>query len=279
MRGRLVKCAIHLQNEAMGVCTSCGRNICDICRVNVLNKPHCKACAEAIIYQMARGRAKTKPIKMPSPRGPPSRNYYLFGLIGSIMMAIGAVLLWLLGVDRRFDIFPRDVWELFWLVGIPILCIGIAVTSMGFYGFYINYGSTLGYICLMILPLSALFFISIFLYSFFINFDVGRFSTGLGALSIGLILMAITILSVENYTMTWGISKVTAIFLFAAAALSWVVFITEAIGLGWMVLLVACVLLAIYFHKIKMPLNSLREISHPHPLVRTTGPLKSTSLK
>jgi hypothetical protein len=279
MRGRIVKCAIHPQNEAIGVCTSCGRYICDACRVNVLNNPHCKGCAETIIRQMVGIRGRPKPVKIPQPRGPPSSKYYLFGIIGSIMMAVGAMLLWILGMNRNYGFLSWNLWELFWNVGVPILCIGIAITSIGFYGFYINFGSTMGYICLMILPLSALFFVSIFFYSFHITFEIGRFSTGVASMSIGLILMAITILSVEKFTMTRVLSKATAIFLFAAAALSWVVFVTEAIGIGWMILFVASILLALFFHRINLPLMNLREISSPHPLVRTTGPVKPITLK
>jgi hypothetical protein len=194
-------------------------------------------------------------------------------------MAIGALLLWILGLDRRFDILSPDAWELFWLGGVSLLSIGLAIASLGFYGFYVNYGSTLGYMCLIILPLGGVFFISIFLYSFFINFEMGRFSTGLGALGIGMVLMGITILSVERYTLTGWISKIAAIILFASAGLIWVVFVTEGIGLGWMVLFIGCLFMAIFFMKIKMPLRSITRFSSPHPLVRTSNSIGPITLK
>jgi hypothetical protein len=225
------------------------------------------------------GRKKPKPVKAPSPRGLPSSNYFIFGYIGSSIMAIGASLLWILGLHRRLDFLSPDLWEMFWLVGVSILCLGIAITAMGFYGFYINYGSTFGYLSLMILPLCALFFFSIFMYSFFINYDVGRFSTGLGALSIGMILMALSILSVEKYTLTFGLSKVTAIFLFAAAGLTWVIFISEGIGIGWLIMLVACILMTFLFSKIKLPLRNSTQLTTPHPLVRTQNPINQITLK
>jgi hypothetical protein len=279
MRGRIVRCENHPEYEAIAFCIQCGRSICEFCNVNVMDVPHCKFCAESIIIQMTKRMRKSKIYRPPRPKGPPSSRYFIFGYVGSFLMAIGALLLWILGMDRRFDILSRDVWEIFWLGGISFLSIGLAITALGFYGFYINYGSTLGYICLIILPLGGMFFLAIFLYSFFINFEVGRFSTGLGALGIGMVLMGLTILSVEKYTLTGWISKITAIIMFAATGLVWVVFVTEGIGLGWMVLFAGCLFMGIFFIRIKMPLRNIARYSSPHPMVRTSNSIGTISLK
>lgn len=280
MRGRILKCAIHPKNEALGICNFCGRFICDICQVNVLNVPHCKGCAEQVIYHMATGggniyRAK----KPPYPRGRPSSKLFVYGYLGSSLMALGALFLWVLGMHRRLDFLSQEIWEIFWLIGVPVLCLGMAISAVGFYGFYINYGSTMGYISAIIIPISALFFLSIFIYSFFIYYEVGRFSTGLGSLSIGFILMAITILKVDNYVHSSYLSKITSVLFFAAAGLTWVIFITEAIGIGWLVLLFACILLALLFSKIKLPTGNLLTASSPSPLVRTAPFKKPINLK
>ncbi|MCK5346796.1 MAG: hypothetical protein KAR20_25485, partial [Candidatus Heimdallarchaeota archaeon] len=258
---------------------SCGRYFCDICKVKVLNMPHCKECAERIIFQMASGGGQTKPMRLPVPKGIVHRKYFVFGGIGSGIMAIGALFLFVLGLHRNWGFLPGNLWEIFWPVGVSILCAGLAILSIGFYGFYINYGSNLGYLCMMILPISSLFFLSIFMYSFYIQYEVGRFSTALGALSITLILMGIAISQVKNFTLLIGLSNLTVIFLLAAAALTWIVFVTEAVGIGWMILFGACILMAFFFFKIKLPLKNLIGISSPHPLVRTPNPLRPITLK
>jgi hypothetical protein len=217
--------------------------------------PHCKECAERIIFQMAGNRGKTIPIRLPMPKGIVRRKYFVFGCIGSGIMAFGALFLFVLGLHRRWDFLPQDMWQIFWPMGVSILCAGLAILSIGFYGFYINYGSSLGYLCMMILPISALFFLSIFMYSFYIEYEVGRFSTALGALSLSLILMAITIFQVKNFTLEVRLCNVIVIFLLAVASLSWLVYISEAMGLGWFLLIVACSLMAIMFFKAKIPIK------------------------
>ena len=85
-----MKCTKHPMNEAIAVCPSCGRGICEICRVNVINVPHCKECAEWFIFQMATiPRTKPKSLQLPIPRGEPNKNYFIIGCIGSIIMMIG----------------------------------------------------------------------------------------------------------------------------------------------------------------------------------------------
>jgi hypothetical protein len=228
---------------------------------------------------MAGSGGRGKPMRLPVPKGIVQRKYFIFGGVGAGIMAIGALFLFVLGLHRRFDILTNDVWQIFWPLGVSILCAGMAILSIGFYGFYINYGSSLGYLCMMILPISSLFFLSIFMYSFYVQYEVGRFSTALGALSITLVMMAITISQVRNYTLLMGLSIFTAIFLLSAAALTWAVFVTEALGIGWIILTGACILMAFFFIKIKLPLRNLNGISSPHPLVRTSNSLGHISLK
>lgn len=250
-----MRCTDHPMYDAVGICPSCGRYFCDICKVKVLNVPHCKECAERIIFQMAGDRRKTTLKGLPHPKGIVRRKYFIFGVIGSGIMVFGALFLFVLGLHRRFDFLPRDIWQIFWPVGVSILCAGLAISSIGFYGFYINYGSSLGYLCMMILPISSFFFLSIFMYSFYVQFEGGRFSTALGALSLTLILMAITIFRVKNFTLEVSLCSVVVIFMVAAAALTWLVFITETMGLGWLLLIVACSLMAIMFFKAKIPIK------------------------
>jgi hypothetical protein len=266
LRGRIVKCKNHPTKEAITICPSCGRHICEICIVNVLNTLHCKECAERIIVQMALSKGvKPKSAKLPQPIGTPSRKYFVFGYIGSIIMATGAFILMILGLHRQMDFLSQQFWEILWPLGVSLFCIGLATTSIGFFGFYINYGSNLGYVCLLILPLSSLFFLAIFMYSFFVFYEVDRFSTGIFAISVALILMAISIIHVKFFTLIGGLSNLTSVSLFAAAGLIWLVFIPEAVGFGWLTLMAACVLMAMMFFRSNIPLKDSIHVHYPVP--------------
>lgn len=50
----MMKCAYHADREVRGVCSSCGRPICEECLVNLGGQPYCKACLQARMQRPAR---------------------------------------------------------------------------------------------------------------------------------------------------------------------------------------------------------------------------------
>ena len=46
-----MKCYIHKDTDAIGVCTKCGKNVCPICAVDVYDNLLCKSCAVKVIIQ------------------------------------------------------------------------------------------------------------------------------------------------------------------------------------------------------------------------------------
>lgn len=43
-----MKCAIHLEREAVGTCVECGLAFCEECKVQINNKNYCKKCVEIL---------------------------------------------------------------------------------------------------------------------------------------------------------------------------------------------------------------------------------------
>jgi hypothetical protein len=44
-----MKCYIHSEKDAVGACVSCGKFICEECKVEIHNKNHCKNCLSDVI--------------------------------------------------------------------------------------------------------------------------------------------------------------------------------------------------------------------------------------
>lgn len=40
-----MRCYVHSERDAVGTCVSCGKGICEECRVEIVGKNHCKRCA------------------------------------------------------------------------------------------------------------------------------------------------------------------------------------------------------------------------------------------
>lgn len=59
--GGIMRCAIHLEEEAVGTCVRCGKAVCLACRTTVESKIYCPVCA-AKVYETAAGKRTGKPI-------------------------------------------------------------------------------------------------------------------------------------------------------------------------------------------------------------------------
>jgi len=169
-----MKCDKHPDRDAIGTCVSCGRGICQDCKVSLNNMFHCKACVESgnvsggqqqapqawgaqghqyqhqqypypYSYQYANPYQtqfkEEVPIenwygnKKPSPTGTPNRGLFTKGAMGCVTAAIAAAIM---SVNYAFGILQ---W------GLPIISIilfGMTIPFLiGLFGFYRNYGSTI----------------------------------------------------------------------------------------------------------------------------------------
>ena len=66
-------CALHPESESVGLCVSCGRRVCEICKFRVLGRIFCKSCIEA-------GKAPVGPVPGADPRS-------YFGVVGGRLAA------------------------------------------------------------------------------------------------------------------------------------------------------------------------------------------------
>ncbi len=278
-----MNCAKHPQNVAIATCPSCGRNICEECRVNIVNMPHCKECAEWLLFQMA---SAYRIPKVPMPRGQPRKELFTIGSAGSIVMLISAFCIGIFMFTEHsiFGLTSYPWWLILWGA---VFSGGMIVNSVGFYGFYKNYGSTMGLITFVFLLISSFIFIASFIFSVHAyHEDFGPFQPEPWRYSIGpeivgavfifgvcLVLMGVTFLVVKNYTMEVQLSTATGIFTIIVAALFCSVFLAIFVGIAWFISVMACLLMAIVFFLAKLPPKFAghlpSQIPSPKPI---TGP-------
>jgi hypothetical protein len=249
-----MKCAKHPMNDAIAVCPSCGREICEVCRVSVLNVPHCKECAEWMLFQLA--SASKMLFRMPVPRGIPSRSYFIIGGIGTIIMSIGALVLGIYFFINFGYYGYRDGDFILLFIGSGLLLFGLILTGIGFFGFYKNYSSFMGLISFVFSIIGSVIYVAFTIFS--INRGYGSYigPEYIGAaviIGICLILMGITFLLVKDFTMVKNLSSATGIYTLIVAGLFCSVFLVLVFGIAWFLLIVACPLMAMVFFLARLP--------------------------
>jgi hypothetical protein len=134
-----LKCCFHPELEAVVVCKSCGRGLCDDCAITISNQTFCRECIEKGI---ATPTVSTAPKPVPTPTGVPNRAFFIVGGIGTIMNVVAAILL--LFVDNLFlgRVFYQT--SLIDLVVVILLFTGILLMGIGYLGIRRNYGSSMG---------------------------------------------------------------------------------------------------------------------------------------
>lgn len=268
-----MKCHMHPMNNAIAVCPSCGRAICEICRVNVLSIPHCKECAEQIIARMATF-ARKKPPKIPVSRGTPKREYFILGAIGALIMVIGAGYLGYFTWEADYSMrsYPASL-----IIYSAFFSIGLLIIAFGFYGFYKNYGSIMGLVSSVFLWINSVLFLPLIIfsveetsYSYWHNqyeyrIEVWYFISAIVLFGICLALMGACLLTVKNYMMTSRLSKSAGILNIADSFLFVSILSAVISGIAWFVLIVACALMAFIFLTARLPIKSMEKTSQMLP--------------
>lgn len=253
-----MKCAKHPRSDALAVCPSCGRAICEICRVNVGNVPHCKECVEWIILQM--GRFPQRPMRMPMLRGVPRREFFMAGFVGALIMMIAAAGNWfvLFGGDLSYNPY---LWT--FIIMNVLFSVSLAITSVGFYGFYRNYGVILGLMSFVFLMIASIIFLGLSIFSVgepsmdpYEDYSLIKpefFIPAVILVGVSIVLMGVTLILVEDYTMLRDLSKATGFYNIMIASLFIIPFFTVDGGFGWLALVIGCILMAMVFFKAKLP--------------------------
>jgi hypothetical protein len=200
------------------------------------------------------------------PIGEPRRELFIWGGSGSIILTIAAVCIGFFMISENLS--NRLGYPWWFVIWSAIFSVGLFATSIGFYGFFRNYGSTLGLVTYIILVISS--FIFIFSVIFSVHYypyepggwgsePAGRYSIEIefiGAieiLGICLALMGFTfimlrhIIMVEDMPVTVGIFNIIIALCFCSIIL---VVILEVV---WILLAVACFLTSLVFFSAKLP--------------------------
>ncbi|MCD6461978.1 MAG: hypothetical protein J7L61_04475 [Thermoplasmata archaeon] len=149
-----MKCAVHNDRDAVGVCVHCGGGVCTECRVVLGGRIFCKRCAETVTDPRAvfPGASISWPAPeiprpmIPRPKGVPKRYFFNIGKWGALLGSVGLLVLGS-SVLFLFLVSSNTLIYIMWGVGVPGAAIygaGILMLSCGAYGFYRNYGSTMG---------------------------------------------------------------------------------------------------------------------------------------
>lgn len=93
-----MRCAVHNDREAVGVCVGCGAGVCSACRVTVANMTYCGACLEAGRYRPPQAAPANLEPEHGIPTGlmgPGVRNQLALGVIGLLMLGVALHLAWI----------------------------------------------------------------------------------------------------------------------------------------------------------------------------------------
>ena len=137
-----MRCYYHPKEEAVAICMSCGKGICQQCTVLVEGNSYCRTCVETrgITSQMAQ-------TAIPKPGGVPSKTPFVIGGVGAIISGVAAVLsifggigsLWLFGFYGLYSSIA-----FFSVISGVLLAVGLILAGIGYKGIKTNYGLSIG---------------------------------------------------------------------------------------------------------------------------------------
>jgi len=133
-----VRCAVHNNREAVGVCLGCGAGVCTACRVSVGGLTYCSACLEAGRYrppQAAQPSAGSEPATLAGMLVPGVRLQLTVGVVGLLMLGIALHLAWIGNLSWGYvETFAPSPWSSSPINPISIvssLLTGISITLVG----------------------------------------------------------------------------------------------------------------------------------------------------
>jgi len=135
-----MKCYYHPKEDAVAVCKSCGRGVCQECIVIVAGDSYCKTCVETGRVKAPAVPVPTPPVAIPRPSGIPSRTPFIVGGIGAIISGVAALLLFLGGFSNIFFGFFFGFGKIWSVISNIILGIGLILAGIGYLGIKRNYG-------------------------------------------------------------------------------------------------------------------------------------------
>lgn len=238
-----MKCFNHPKVDAVAVCKSCGKGVCQECAVIVTGDSYCKTCVETGRAIAPTVQVPTQPVVVARPSGIPSRTPFIVGSVGAIISGVAA-LLWLFGGFGNIFVLTGyfgfgSIWA---IVGGIILGVGLILAGIGYKGIKKNYGTgtgTAGFAfsivaCVFVFVNVALGIIGLSYptryYRYYYNdpmyliFIISAFIT-LILFGVMQILWGVAHINSRKYTGTSGLAMATGIMLIISGALTASVFV------------------------------------------------------
>lgn len=136
----LLKCATHADQDAIGICHSCGAGICQQCSQRIGGIFYCLSCLDAGRY---RRPVSTGPHGSGAQEVPPgyltynTRQVFIVGIIAMAFLIAGFFVLFYSPVWTSYYVYstPFRTWALIFIA------LSITLTGITFYGFYRYYDS------------------------------------------------------------------------------------------------------------------------------------------
>ena len=244
-------CFYHQQIPAVYICTKCGRSLCHSCSQQYGSLTFCPQCNP---YPGAH------PVQQ-APLPPARRGMFTAGAVGSLLVAIMAILIGIftLILVLEYDDLDNDIMALLAITTI-IFLIGSIIMSIGFLGFSRSYGSHMGVVALIfgiIAPILLFFFTVIsyeysyysgyYYYNSYSYYYLNIFALWLGHIMIGvmLILMGVSSLLVGKHTGRRGTSIAAGTLLIVSGGMC--IGLLGFIGVAWFLLSAAAFVQAALF--------------------------------
>lgn|GEM_PF-3207863 len=266
-----MKCYFHQGKEAVGACVSCGKGLCEECKIELYGKLHCKQCIERKsitqeqiypqyplpyvypFYSYPYSYPYPYPIwnpsyKPPMPRGKPTKLYFNIGGIGSLIFAVVSAISGFMFIFYVLR-YGYDIFQNFLPVHSFVTLVSISVTSVGFYGYYWNYGRTSGLVsCVLMIIAGIMYGILGYLASIFHYVVVSYIVIGFIMLGCASLCMAWANMDSKEMFDSKPLLNIVSIFLGICAVFFWVV-VPMLFGFGWFLFTVAMLFQAFLFSR------------------------------
>jgi hypothetical protein len=261
-----MKCYYHPTQEALAVCKSCGKGICQNCLVEISNTSYCKTCVE-------QGRVclgDTVGYKQPCTPIGMNKTPFIIGGVGALISGILAIfaLIFGFGSVSLFG-FSNNYFGVLASVVTPILAVGIILLGLGYRGFRANYGLQSGTGAFALSIVAAVFLLvnvgfGMILSTSYYNYTYSYATFGLASIASIITVISIMMLGVaqiifgvahiysRRFTGNSGLSMATGIIFIVSGALTTSVLLSF---IGMVMLLVSGILAFIVFitAKVRQP--------------------------
>ncbi len=137
-----MKCAIHANQDAIGVCNACGGGVCPQCQQRIGGIFFCLPCLDAGRYRPSLGTQTSDMGSHQVPTGflsPFTRALFIIGIIAMGIMIVGFYLIWC----ARLVPSPSNVTNVYKTMGLAFIALAITLTGITFFGLFRYYNSFL----------------------------------------------------------------------------------------------------------------------------------------